>query len=361
MGNISKVFSAGLIVALIFLMMACASSSNDPMKETTPLAILDVTTEIISQEPIASQTLLISLTQQVLLSTAYVERTQVAIEKTKEVSAQRTIEAEEVVMATQMAEFPKSSCGADEQGRGPSPDENWAIIYCSGKYDQGLFLLNKNGVERILTFEDFLPLSMQRQGMPGIVRIMFWDVEGDYVYFTTDIGWSGGGDDCFPGFGTTGLFRLDLATGAVSTLIEPPEYFPGNKIKFSPTGRRYAAGINGVMITDLKTGEVVQLNADDVMDLIWSPDGTKLAFSESTCDEEGHVISSSIYIWDALTNQTRKALEGEEMILLPEIWVDSSILKIEGTQPKLNYLHKIYEYDAIKNELISSSTATPNS
>ncbi len=80
--------------------------------------------------------------------------------------------------------------------------------------------------------------------------------------------------------------------------------FPGDMIRFSSTGRRYAVDINGITITDLQSGEVIQINVSRVMDLIWSPDGTKLAYSISRCNEEGFVIDSSLYIWDALKNES---------------------------------------------------------
>jgi tricorn protease-like protein len=54
---------------------------------------------------------------------------------------------------------------------------------------------------------------------------------------------------------------------------------------FSPTGRRYAINRFGMMITDLQTGAITQIDTSDVMDFIWSPDGKYLAYSVASCGE----------------------------------------------------------------------------
>ena len=164
------------------------------------------------------------------------------------------------------------------------------------------------------------------------------------------------GDFCFPkSGGTLGLFRLNLRTGSWSTLIERTNRFPGDRIRFSSTGRRYAVDINGITITDLQTGEVIQINAGRVMNLIWSPDSTKLAYSTSRCNEEGFVIDSSFYIWDALKNESRLILSTEKALLYPDSWDDISRLSISSEEyiPEIkNTIYTLYEYDITQDELI---------
>ena len=184
--------------------------------------------------------------------------------------------------------------------------------------------------------------------------VVFWDAEGEYLYFTASIGWSGGGDLCFPrSGGTLGLFRLDLKTGSWTTLIDRTNRFPGDKIRFSSTGRRYAVDINGITITDLQTGEVVQINTGGVMDLLWSPDGTKLAYSTSDCDKEGFVVDSSLYIWDAVENETRLILKKDKIILTPVSWDDIALLEISGEEfADNNTTYTVYGYNITKDELV---------
>ncbi len=76
-------------------------------------------------------------------------------------------------------------------------------------------------------------------------------------------------------------------------------------IRFSPTGRQYAADINGVTIMDLQTGKTTRIDAHGVTDLIWSPDGNNLAYSVASCGE-ALVQSSAIYIWNISDKQRQK-------------------------------------------------------
>ena len=145
------------------------------------------------------------------------------------------------------------------------------------------------------------------------------------------------------------------------TLIPPTDAFPGYGIEFSPTGRRYVATINGVTITDLNTGEVINIDVSGVVQgFSWSPDGTHLAYSVASC---GDVLleSSSVYVWDALTGQTRMIITTNEMLLRPESWSDNSMLRVEGEKyVSLDVLYTIYLYDISQESLIFTGTATPS-
>ncbi len=233
-----------------------------------------------------------------------------------------------------------------------SPDAKWLATSCGDKSHSSLVVQNKEGIKWTLNFEDFLHPSFET-GTPGGLKVISWDSKGEYLYFTATVGWSGGGDFCFSGGGTLGLFRLDLKTGSWTTLIDRTNRFPGDKIRFSPTGRRYATDIDGITISDLKTGEVIQIDASNVMELIWSPDGSKLAYSVSRCNEEGLVIDSTLYIWDALENETRLMLKTDKIILRPDAWDDVAILEISGEEFADNHtIYTIYSYDITQDELI---------
>ena len=236
-----------------------------------------------------------------------------------------------------------------------SPDFKWLATNCGDKTYSILVVQNKEGTKWVLDFEDFLDESFS-EGVPGGVGTVFWDMEGQYLYFTVYIGWSGGGNYCFPeGGGGLGLFRLNLKNGSVATLIDRHARFPGDKMRFSPTGRRFAVDINGITITDLQTGNEIQLNVSGVMDLIWSPDGRYLAYSVSRCNKEGFIIDSSLYVWDSLINESRFILQLEKTILYPTSWDDISNLEVYGqdyTDNIYDATYLIYEYDITQEELI---------
>jgi hypothetical protein len=182
-----------------------------------------------------------------------------------------------------------------------------------------------------------------------------------YLYFSPALGYSGGGDQCFPRFdGDYGLFRLNVKNGTWVTLIPPTDSFPGYGIEFTQTGRRYATNMNGVTITDLYTGDVVMLDVPATVEgFSWSPDGTRLAYTVASCGDD-LVESSSVYIWDAATNQTQELFTEDGVLLRPDKWMDDSTIDILGEQyVDLDTIYTVYEYNIPQGNLIFSVTLTP--
>lgn len=282
--------------------------------------------------------------------------TAVAIQSTENVLQQQTQSAKE----TQIAQFPINCDDMDFYSSTVSPNGEWFAASCGYKRDQTLIVQNRVGTEWELKFKDFLS-SESPDGIPGSLIPKFWSPDGEYLYFTTVLGYSGGGNDCFPGFGEIGLFRLNLKAGSWTTLIAPTFSFPGYEIEFAPTGRRYAVDVNGVTITDLTTGEINMINAPGITEFIWSPDGTQLAYSVASCGEQ-FVQSSSVYVWDALTQQTLMLITMDDGTLLsPVSWGDNATLRIEGE--KYNSVNgrtrlTIYIYDIAQDNLAFTGTAT---
>lgn len=265
--------------------------------------------------------------------------------------------------ATQAAQFP-DTCGystfnAFMNSSEISPDGNWMALDCHKKHT--MIVQNKQGIRWDLTFTDFLSPDSP-EGMPGGLDQKFWSPEGEYLYFAIWLGYSGGGNECFPqqSRGDYGLFRLSLKTGSWVTLIPSTDAFPGYGIEFSPTGRRYAVTINGIMINDLKTGEVANVDVSGVIQgFSWSPDGTHLAYSVASCGEE-FLESSSVYVWDALTGQTQMLISTNDMLLIPELWSDNLTLRVVGRKyVSLDTLYTIFIYDISQENLVFTGTATP--
>jgi len=351
------IFLAGL---LLILLVACGNSGEPTLQKENPITV----TSTFSQKPTATSTpffyktptstlnfstptATLNPTQQIWLSTYTVlDETQQAIdEQTRE------------KIGKEIDQFPKVCEGPNNFDVSVSPDANWLATSCGDKTYSILAVQNKKGTKWVLDYKDFLhPSFSELEGVTGGLGVVFWDPSGEYLYFTASVGWSGGGDFCFPkSGGTLGLFRLNLKTGFWSTLIDRTNRFPGDKIRFSTTGRRYAVDINGITITDLKTGDVIHIDTGGVMDLIWSPDGTKLAYSTSRCNEEGFVIDSSLYIWDALKNESRLILKTDKIILTPISWDDIAVLEISGDEfvdNNTNTIYTVYGYDITKDEVV---------
>jgi Tol biopolymer transport system component len=238
-----------------------------------------------------------------------------------------------------------------------SPDGKWVSISCGYKRNQTLLVQNQEGIMWIFDFTDFIDPSLE--GGMGSFTPLAWSLDNRFLYFTKVLGYSGGGNQCFPGHGVYGLYRLHLETGTLITLIPSDDRFPGDEIRFSPKNDYYAIDKDGIQITNLITGTVTKLDVSGVMEMSWSPDGNFLAFSVAKCGED-FVESSSVYVWDSSTKQTQVLFSSEEMLLIPRSWINNSLLGFEGEKWVDNdYLYTIFEYDIKSSTIIFSGTATP--
>ncbi|MFZ5855256.1 MAG: hypothetical protein ACOYZ6_00355 [Chloroflexota bacterium] len=272
---------------------------------------------------------------------------------------------------TQMAQFSVACDELNVYASQVSPDGNWFAASCGYKRDQTLIVKNRQGATWIMKYKDLMVREHS-----GTVFPESWSPDGNYLYFSTSIGYSGGGNQCFPkpAYSPTnydvsyGLFRLNLNNGLWVTLISPTDLFPGYNIKFSPTGRRYAVDMNGITVFDLQSGASVKIDAPGFMDFIWSPDGKRLAYTTAHCDQSGWAQSASVYVWSSETNQVRHlfTITIEKMILYPESWLDSNTFRILGDKlveeasGGYNSTYEVYIFDVSKQERIFSGTATPH-
>lgn len=238
-------FFLGIAVSIL---AACGSEiSSAPTITELPLSITNTPTAT-SVTPTISPTKRISRPSKT--PTPTIDPTEFAIYNT-EATARAQIWNNK---ATQIAEFSVECDDLNSYASRISPDEKWFASSCGYKRDQTLIVQNKEGTKWVLDFKNFLNPEALYNGQPpmGGLYPKFWSPDGEYLYFTSGIGYDGGGDDCFPSSrGDYGLFRINLKTGSWTTLIPPTDSFPGYGIEFSLTGRRYAATIDGVMVTDL--------------------------------------------------------------------------------------------------------------
>jgi WD40 repeat protein len=335
------------------LPLSTISTTDTPHIETSS-STPEIATRSPTTEVMPSLTPTVDAVQPAIRSTAE------AADRTAEAFRQQTREAE----ATKVAEFP-APCDEDIASEIMiSPDDQWLAAGCADKRDLRMAVVNQDGKKWELKFKDFIhPNSLQNGETPlGSLYPKVWSSDGVYLYFSPALGYSGGGDQCFPRFDEDyGLFRLNVRNGSWVTLIPPTDLFPGHGIEFAPTGRRYAVDMNGVTITDLNTGKVVMLDVPATVEgLSWSPDGTRLAYTVAGCGDDQLVKFSSVYIWDASANQTQELFSVDGVLLTPEEWLDNSTLTVWGEQYSgLDTIYTIYEYDLLQRGLILSETVTP--
>ncbi len=280
----------------------------------------------------------------------------IAAQSTASTATQRAQNRE----TTLIAQFPIDPQNEDCSAAALSPDRKWLAESCGLGKHQMLIVRNKERKTWVLEFKDFLSPDTP-EGTLGSLYPKFWSPDGRYLYFVSRLDYPSGGDFCFPGDDSYGLFRLDLGRGSWVPLIASTDAAPGYEIEFAPTGRRYATDIDGLRITDLKTNEISQISVEGLIrDLLWSPDGLHLAYSVVRCGEQG-VESSSAYVWDAFTDQPKLLLFSHEGILYkPELWRDHSTLILKGEKrgdPQLPY--SLHIYDLAGQNFLFGGTAIP--
>jgi len=232
-----------------------------------------------------------------------------------------------------------------------SEDDKSPILTLSNKDTQVLWKL---------VYRDFIKYMDYGDGL-GVVH---WSPDQKYAYFasfpTRDY------RGCYVGknsqyFGE-GLFRLDLQTGAVTTILPLQDNFSSYDFSFSPTGRRliYQTYPSDLIILDIKTGESVSVKSADKNHsgggYLWSSDGTQFVYSVLTYDEQGGRENYSLRLVDAQSGSERILFESPENCYSASSWATNSILIVEreGRDGLV-----IIEYDLNSKNIIGESTATP--
>ena len=252
--------------------------------------------------------------------------------------------------ATQLARF-SVNCPASDQGNSwYSADENWAAVRCYQRPGQGLEVVNLQGKRFTLKFKNYLfATDVPDDQIPseGGLTPMHWTGDEHFLYFSTDVGFDGGGT-CFYGVGIQGLYRLDVVTGKVSTVLPFAETLMGYEVAFSPTDRRLAyQGTGDLIVLDLQTGQEIALKrgTGTIGDLRWSPDGSELAYAVCDVKPQGNdyvVKNSAINIYSVSQQSTRTLLSALDNQLTVERWDANDILEIGNQDPTGNTNYTLF-------------------
>ncbi len=233
---------------------------------------------------------------------------------------------------TQIASF-SSACDDPNKSTSLSPKGNWLAVSCGYKRDQTLQIYSKTGKKWEVQFKDYIAKEFITGdfGVPGNLYPVQWTSDEMYLYFTSAIGFSGGGT-CFYGGNGQGLYRLNLGNGTVAAALPPLKGAADYIISFSPDGRwlAYTAGIPTIL--NLHTGiEIALQGRESAGDFTWSPDSSNLAYSACQTSEDFMKIKkSSIRIFSLDIHQSKTILE-----------IDSGFLRIDSGNG--NRMLKIYD------------------
>lgn len=266
---------------------------------------------------------------------------------------------------TKIAQYPRI-CKSTNSYVPPkySPDALWLEEFCFSADDKTPILVLSNKETQVLWklfYRDFIVNMNDGNGI-GVVH---WSLDKTTAYFTSfptlDVRICSIGTNS-QYFGK-GLFRIDLNTGTIATILPLREDARNYGFSFSPTGRRliYQVHTSDLIILDIQTGESVSVDPVGKYQFgggyLWSSNGIELIYSTVLYNENFEPISYSLRLVDAQTGIERILLDSSKNCLIARSWSDNNILTIESEDE--NNDSTFIEYDLNSNTIILESTATP--
>lgn len=257
------------------------------------------------------------------------------------------------------SQFPRI-CEVYSAPQNYSPDGLWMTELCNNEDDKDLILTISNkesGTLWKLLYQDFIP---QMDFVPdGGMAVAHWSNDGKYVYFYTYANSSGGG--CFRPYspGGWGLFRLELKTGnVVSILPLGDNEYTWYGFSFSPTNKYLVYGVHSenFVILDMKSDKLFNIDhQNDFSDgggFIWSKDESRFIYSTGTWTSNSE--NYSLRLVDVKTGKENILLESDNSCFLAKEWDGENIVLIEQIEP--HGQKAALEYDLKTNTV---STLTP--
>jgi WD40 repeat protein len=245
-----------------------------------------------------------------------------------------------------------------------SPTGSWLGEFCTSKADRDQVLTVSNAEKQVmwkLFYRDYLfdPVNVP----DGSMAVVHWSNDEEYVYFNSFLNTSGA--ECFDFLPDVtdsgmGLFRLELDTGIVKTILPLRDNYGWYRFSFSPTGRRLVYGANGreVRVLDLQTGQQTNVNlVNDFGDsggYTWSADGLRFVYATMAVHDQGTRFNYSLRLVDVQAGSEQILLESSEACYGPMAWTESDILILEK-----NYNEALIEFDLNSNKIINEAIITP--
>ena len=276
----------------------------------------------------------------------------------------------EIAVQTLATQFPHT-CDVDKVdyyfSRAISPNGLWMMETCYNEIDNSPIMTITNRETQAvwkLLYVDYLP---NPEILPdGGLSVIQWSNDGRYMYFNSVVYGSGG--ECFVGIinrqNGKGLFRLDLETGNITTVL--PLRGPlggGYGFSFSPTDRRlvYETYPQGLSILDLQTGQLIDVDTSNEISVggayVWSPNGLQLVYSVVTTPDNWETRIFSLRLINTQSGNQQILLESSEICFVTRVWPENNILTVEKYDQ--NYERTIIELDLNPEVIVSEATVTP--
>jgi hypothetical protein len=254
------------------------------------------------------------------------------------------------VIVTKLPTIDPSWNDCYQTGNSVSPNEDWLAVFChyppntiDGMYTK----IYKQGSQLVWVFDNRTFLPFEQTTLPGYPA--YWSPDGKYVYIQAnpggDVYWA------LSNFAVT-LYRLDLATGALSLTLPLPtrEILPDDQLNlisyafaFSPDGGSliYSSPSEESVfhIKSLKTDAQKDFNlgsnyiASGIFK--WSTDGTKVVFVGMT--ESYTKDGLSLLLFNVNEGTVTTVLDHDLRLLIPYEWINQesvTLLSWHLDQPK---------------------------
>ena len=338
-----------LLFIAVVLLNACTTA--EPLNYPTTISSLFITaTEAATQKPSSTP----SVTPTINLTSTVIYQ--------KDLTAFANANATYSMQETLVPRFTRI-CENLYGPREISPNGLWLVEYCYSPSDQDLTMTFSKKDTLIvwkLSYQDYIP---QMDFVPdGGLSVVHWSKDERYVYVLSHLGGDGG--ECFykPRERGSGLFRLDLKSGWITTILRPNSEFWWYSFSFSPTDRRlvYGEQARDLKFLDLTNSEISQIISEEsnyeTGGYLWSSDGLQLAYSVLARNEQGEGENYSLRLADVQTGSERILLNSPDNCFSAISWASDSILIIErqGRDGRA-----IIHYDLSKNNIVSESPVTP--
>lgn len=234
-----------------------------------------------------------------------------------------------------------------------SPNGLWFVELCYSNADQGLIMaLSEFETQKVwkLLYREYSAKS--DLVLDGGMSVVHWTKDGRYAYFTSFMNASGGGCFMQNRLSGWGLFRLDLDTGEITTILPLGEYFHWYVFSFSPTDEQLVFGIHAedYKIMDITTGKITPVNPakpyDEGGGIIWSEGGQEFVYS-TVFDSSESGYETVVRFVDAQSGIEEVLFEDKNNCYVVREWKKDNILIVENSAES-----KIFMYDLKLKEVL---------
>jgi dipeptidyl aminopeptidase/acylaminoacyl peptidase len=252
-----------------------------------------------------------------------------------------------------------------------SPDGGWQADYyaVSGEPAAELLKVSRAGKSKWSVPYD----PSQSYWVGGLLQTAGWDITRSALYITTDP-WANANffSDLF--YSGVGLYRLDLETGTIQQILPERQGVSLAKysFSFSPDGA-YLAYIRGssktytdtselfLTILELDSGQEVDTVLGDEYaeagDIIWAPDGAKVAFALTRPYLEDFIppdLPFTIDILDLDTGRLSTIVKDVKQPIYPRRWISDDTIELSD-------FRSYWNLDVGTGRIKLVATATPYS